>query len=266
MKTNKKYGYIYRITFPNGDSYIGKHQYGTKGEILDASREKDLNYFGSGNELGKLYKKYGKNQNFIEVIDDTARSRAELNSLEQQYILMLEPTLNHNLGGDGGLQEKEAYVKGWITRKRRYSQGFSEAGLIKIRAANKEKIPYNKGKTWEELFGEEKAALLKKKNNYWISHEYPDSAKLKISQSLKGIQRDDKTMEKIRIGNATKNHKEILSLCWKTRRARLKNPEEKTRTENLSPYQKFRDTHTRLHKNGIYRKSCEFCRRESKNV
>lgn len=93
-----KYGYIYKTTnLINGKIYIGQHK----------ATEFDNKYKGSGVILRKTFKKYGKENFKVELIDDSANDKNELNRLEVYYIQKYNarnPEVGYNLHCGGNVQ------------------------------------------------------------------------------------------------------------------------------------------------------------------
>lgn len=72
-----EYGYIYKTTnLINGKIYIGQHK----------ATKFNAKYKGSGVILKDAFKKYGKENFIVEMIDDSASDADELNKLEIYYI------------------------------------------------------------------------------------------------------------------------------------------------------------------------------------
>ena len=118
---------IYKTTnIINKKYYIGK----------DAKNSK--NYLGSGVALNNAIKKYGK-ENFTKEILCYCIDLCDLNQKEIEYVneeIVNDPmSYNLVLGGQGGDHSK--FIKNW----------------------------YLKGKTYEEVFGEERAKKIKQKKN-----------------------------------------------------------------------------------------------------
>lgn len=113
----------------NGKFYIGKHQ----------SSKYDNNYYGSGTNIIRAIKKYGKN-NFVNEIIEIAYTIEELNEKEKYYIKHYKDKYPDNcyniaLGGDGGdtfskktEEEKKLFKEEMtrINRERCSSEDFKE--------------------------------------------------------------------------------------------------------------------------------------------
>ena len=93
-----KYGYIYKTTnLINNKIYIGQHK----------STEFDANYMGSGIAIKAAFKKYGRENFKVEVIDTSANNADELNNLETYYIQKYnsrDPKIGYNLHCGGNVQ------------------------------------------------------------------------------------------------------------------------------------------------------------------
>lgn len=113
----KSYGYIYLVTNKaNYKRYIGQHK----------SSEFDLEYMGSGYALNKAFKKYGKKNFTIEIID-WASNKLELNEKEKLWIKYLEALdsdefYNQTIGGDGG----DTWTNQPLHRKKEISKVLSQ--------------------------------------------------------------------------------------------------------------------------------------------
>ena len=96
-----KYGYIYKTTnLINNKIYIGQHK----------STEFDANYMGSGIAIKAAFKKYGKENFKVEVIDASSNNADELNNLEIYYIQKYnsrDPNVGYNLHCGGNVQSGE---------------------------------------------------------------------------------------------------------------------------------------------------------------
>lgn len=133
------FGYIYKITnLVNSKIYIGKHQ----------ATSFDDGYWGSGKLINRAYKKYGRN-NFTMVLVEECNSREELNAMEKHYISLYNSKFpnGYNIasGGDGGdiysaLSEdkKEAL---------RFASSIRQRDVCKQNHPTKGKHAYNNGKT-----------------------------------------------------------------------------------------------------------------------
>lgn len=120
------------INLINGKYYIGKDSKNSK------------SYLGSGLLIKNAIKKYGKN-NFSKEILCFCKDLNDLSEKEAQYVNedVINDPMSYNLalGGQGGDLSK--FIKNW----------------------------YLKGKTYEEVFGEERAIEIKKKHSISVSGE-----------------------------------------------------------------------------------------------
>lgn len=96
---DKPYGYIYLITnLVNGHRYVGKHR--------QSEPKLDTGYHGSGRRLWRAYRKYGKENFSMEILEWVSGSNKELNEHEIFWIDMLKTFVNHydyneTPGGEG---------------------------------------------------------------------------------------------------------------------------------------------------------------------
>jgi len=117
------YGYIYKTTTPEHDTYIGQH----KGDF-------DPTYFGSGTRIQNYIKKHGTDNLSVEVLEMVG-SRKEIDERELYYIKTLNPTMN--------LLREENH--GWY-----YVNKLIKSGKINPPSRYKGKTAWNKGKSWDE--------------------------------------------------------------------------------------------------------------------
>ena len=95
----RPFGYIYKVTnLINGHLYIGKHKY-DKPYI-------DQSYYGSGEILSKAYKRYGKENFSMEILewidtDDSDLNRAEIKWIDIFGTYKFPQHYNMTPGGDG---------------------------------------------------------------------------------------------------------------------------------------------------------------------
>lgn len=132
---------IYKITnTQNNNFYIGKTTVSLSKRF---SQHKCAAKNGKQSHLYNAIRKYGTDSFIIEVLDDKSTSVEQLNELEIDYIASLHPQYNMDSGGTGGchlsIQQREELSRKAIAR-------------------NVEK----KGKTLEQLYGEEKASDIKR--------------------------------------------------------------------------------------------------------
>lgn len=92
---SRAFGYIYRITFSDGDTYIGKRKIGTQYDQIG------VNYFGSGVLVKEKFQKVPHEEAIYEILE-YAHSEDELDKLEIEYIKAHNPSLNCGRGGLGG--------------------------------------------------------------------------------------------------------------------------------------------------------------------
>lgn len=165
------YGYIYITTNKvNGKKYIGQHK------SLDGSL--DENYLGSGNNIRKAVKKYGK-QNFECKILETVDSLDEANEKEKFYIQQynaVNDDMFYNIAAGGnslGHKKGEPSWNSGLTM----NDPRVKANVEKATKTKREKhIPsWAKGLTKET---DERVARM--------SHPCSDFCKKRISESLKG--------------------------------------------------------------------------------
>lgn len=192
-------GFIYITTNKvNGKSYIGK-------KTFDENKLW-INYLGSGTNLKRAIKKYGR-ENFERRIIVYAFTSKDLDELEKYYINKFNAVENdmfYNIasGGDGGNTLKGLSKEKLMDRNRKVSIGnkgkkvpdsvvakiratkikngtlksnLSEEGLQRLREAAK-----NRKRTKEEI--EKQLATKRKNGNMCLSEE----AKLKISKANSG--------------------------------------------------------------------------------
>lgn len=94
----KRYGYIYEITFPDGKVYVGKHIPKHKGEAYNW-------YMGSGNYVKNFLKEHSKDELTKKLLVEGEFTIDELNKLEVEYVSkykQLPNCVNKARGGDGG--------------------------------------------------------------------------------------------------------------------------------------------------------------------
>lgn len=155
--TNRKYKFIYKTTNNiNGKIYIGQH-------ITDRLND---GYKGSGIVIEQAFKKYGKHNFKMEVLEFyEGDSKEEFNKLERSYIekfdsINSEIGYNRTLCCGGGFLGEEVYKKRFYRHSEEAKRkiGLSHKGRVvseetieKMRKANLGKINNNcKKKTVEE--------------------------------------------------------------------------------------------------------------------
>lgn len=151
-----EYGYIYKtINLIDGKIYIGQHK----------ATKFNTKYKGSGVILKDAFKKYGKENFIVEMIDDSASNADELNQLEIYYIQKyntrdLEIGYNLHCGGNVQIGENNPmYGKHFkktpeaIEKTRQFQLGKSRtleqrqkiSNTRKQRIASGNITPWNKG-------------------------------------------------------------------------------------------------------------------------
>lgn len=199
MKT-KKYYHIYKIiNLINHKIYIGRHY----GKIEDK-------YSGSGLLLNKAYKKYGKN-NFKKELIEINNNLLENKNREKFWIKELnsfQPNgYNINEGGDGGdnITNNPNYDKickniSESVKRRNSDPEYRKKQSIKMIGENnpmygknfqswglKKKSQENKGKKLEQIYGEEKANIIKQKlSKAHKGRIFNEDTLLKMSKANKG--------------------------------------------------------------------------------
>ena len=165
-----KYGYIYCTTnIINGKRYVGQHK----------SSDWNYNYFGSGKNILRAIKKYGK-QSFTCFPLAWACNKNELNQLEIDYIAHYKPEYNIAKGGNV-----------W---------GSPHLNETRIKIANSVKgNKHNKGRKHLE----EKKKNMGRKKGFVMSEEH----KIKIRNSLKGIKKTSNHCKHISEGRTKYNNK-----------------------------------------------------------
>jgi hypothetical protein len=171
------FGYIY-LTYDqkNNKIYIGKKE---------NRIEKTKDYFGSGFFIKKIIKSRGTY--FLKkFIIGVCYSKNELNEAEIECIDFFQSTnllVGYNLkfGGDGGKPTKNVRLKISNSVKKHHDEN---------PLSKKERLTFGdrtRGKTYEEIHGEEKAKELKKrKSEKLIGHVVSIKTKNKISIANKG--------------------------------------------------------------------------------
>jgi len=149
-RKQKKYHYIYKSTnLKNGKYYIGMH----------STDNLDDGYMGSGKNLKRSLKKYGKDNFKFEILEFLP-DRKSLIEKEKQIVTedLVKDTMSMNLkkGGEGGFIND-------IHRKK-----FMDAAKKSVKIALKN--------------GRETQKKLRKENNEWVK-----SLKKNISQGLKKV-------------------------------------------------------------------------------
>jgi len=135
----KKYNFVYLTTnLVNGKQYVGDHSCN--------DLKKDV-YFGSGIYIQYALNEY-KYHNFQRKILEFFPTKLDAFNSQEKYIIKYNTLVpnGYNISPKGGHNVKEC---------------FSEESINKIKESNKGKHFERKGKTWEDIFGKEKAKQYK---------------------------------------------------------------------------------------------------------
>lgn len=169
---SKKFNYVYKTTNRiTGKSYVGSH----------CTDNIDDNYIGSGRLFLKSVKKHGKlnfEREILEICIDASAARMKENFYIGEFGTLCPS--GYNLCPDGGIGFKGAT--------------HSEATKKKIGA-------WQKGKTYEELYGPEKAAEMKEKQRL---------AKLGKSTPRKGKGHKQELIEKYGVKEGTDRYNTFI--------------------------------------------------------
>ena len=204
--------YVYITTnLINGKQYVGDH-------TINIHQHKY--YLGSGSAIESAFKKYLE-INFFKEILEWFDTREEAFNAQEKYINefnTLSPN-GYNLSPKGGLRVKgchsvEAKAKiGKANKIKRTGTKATPETLLKMSFSmiekNKGKIMQStqkeylkqlySGKTYEEIYGKEKAALMIEKNR--IAHKgktHTEEARKKMSVACTGRKVSEETKQKIR--------------------------------------------------------------------
>lgn len=185
---DKKY-YIYRIVNKiNNNDYIGKRTYSKKEPLNDG-------YYGSGINIRKAIKKYGKENFFKEILFENIPTKEEVNYLEKETIYHYknkgQAIYNISKGGDGGNNVI------WTKEKRE-----------EISKRFKGKHP-----TYE-------TRLKMSKNNGMLGKHHTKETIAKMSKNRKGKGHFHTREEKIKIGQKSKINNNIRFV--QTKESRIK--------------------------------------------
>jgi group I intron endonuclease len=220
-------GIIYKIiNLINGKIYVGR------------DKHDNPKYMGSGTLLHLAFKKYGF-ENFqketIEECDDSL-----LDEREKYWIRELksqDPNIGYNIA-DGGHNDftMNDYVKSKISKTLKGKYVGENAFRHGLKLSDEHKKAFTakageiKGKTFEEIFGEEKGREIKKKisdahagvklskkhceaiSNSKKGVSLTDKQKKGISKGMMGHEITDETKEKLRISNLNKTQKHSIRL------------------------------------------------------
>lgn len=167
--------YIYKFThIDSGRSYIG--------QTIQDPNQRRLEHINGSKYSTRTYhfhnaiKKYGIDSFIFEVIDSSASSLEELNILEEKYVMEYDSIINgFNIRNPGGnkTHNPESIERMRVAQKnahaRRREQGIDTwtrkdgGAMLGKSHPNKGGTSANKGmmkgKTWEEIYGVEGAAL-----------------------------------------------------------------------------------------------------------
>ena len=199
---NKKYHFIYKITnLVNGKYYKGMH----------STNNLDDGYKGSGSAILKSFKKYGKKNHKIEILE-FCENREQLEKRERE-IVNLDEVKNPNsynlaVGGNGGYfqwtdeQKKKISdaLKGRkISKEVRENMSRGQKGRIhteetrmKIGNANRG----NKNGMYGKVVSEKTRKKLSEANK-GHTRKHNEITKKKISESLKGHSISEETRKKL---------------------------------------------------------------------
>ena len=197
--------YIYCITNNiNNKTYIGQHM----------SNNLSDNYMGSGLNINRAFKKYGK-ENFSKSILAVAHTKENIDILEKVFIALYraEGKAEYNIadGGTGGNLGNEWY------RRNKENHWKSDLKIIeKLRNSHKGQVAWNKGKTG--IYSEEtrkKMGAKNKGNCYRRGCSLNESTKLKIGLANKGRKMSIEQKQKISLANRGRNVGKHKGMTWK---------------------------------------------------
>jgi hypothetical protein len=202
---------IYKITNKiNGKIYVGK------------DTTSNINYYGSGILIKRAIKKYGI-QNFVKEIIDRTEDYVTLSDKEKYWIESYDSTnpligYNISLGGDGGdtLSKhpdiqiiKEKISSSSPKKGKTYEEAFGVEYAKKYKQNLSGKIPHNKDKTYDLLYGKSKSEQIKTIISDNTKKNWTDERKLKQSQiGNKNIENNLNRKDVI------SNNKKILKIKW----------------------------------------------------
>ena len=202
---------IYKITNKiTGKIYIGK------------DTTSNINYYGSGILIKRAIKKYGI-QNFVKEIIDRTEDYVALSNKEKYWIESYDSTnpligYNISLGGDGGdtLSKhpdiqiiKEKISSNSPKKGKTYEEAFGVEYAEKYKQNLSGKIPHNKNKTYNLLYGKSKSEQIKKIISDNTKKNWTDERKLK--QSELGIKNIENNLNRKDVIN---NNKKRLKIKW----------------------------------------------------
>ena len=164
----KKFNYVYLTTnLINGHQYVGDRS-------CDCDPNNDTKYIGSGRPyLQNAIREYGKD-NFKKEILEYFSTKQDAFEAQEKYIIKYDTLApnGYNLSPKGGLNVRGCH---------------SDETKEKIKISNINKHNEKKGKSFEELYGEEKAKEIRAKISK--SHDgkkHTDDSRKKMSESKKG--------------------------------------------------------------------------------
>ena len=195
MTTEKKYHYVYKTTnLINNKFYIGKHS--TNKEF-----EKD-NYLGSGTIITNAIKKYGKENFKIEILSTHLTEKEAYD--EEARVVTTELVLDENCynmheGGLGGWCHSIETKK--LISEKRIATNDTENRILGYNKISQSSLGKPKSDTHKEN--------IRLAN---IGKTIPDETRKKISDTLTGRKREDRSNDDVRhdkIGKAHKGRKYI---------------------------------------------------------
>lgn len=153
-------------------------------------------YFGSGKTVQKALKRYGV-ENFERIILHFGLSRDHISEIEKQIVnvsfISRNDTYNIRLGGDNEnkLNPKSVLKRVPAYKKTIKEHGNKHNGMKRSDETKKKMSEWQKGKTYEEKYGE-RAEEMKRKNarigekNGFYQKKHTDETKRKVSEARKG--------------------------------------------------------------------------------
>lgn len=200
----KRYSYIYEITFPDGKVYVGKHTPKHKGEAYNW-------YMGSGNYVKSFLKEHSKDELTKKLLVEGEFTIDELNKLEVEYVSkykQLPNCVNKARGGDGGDTSKFIDYKSEV-----YHKNLSDA-MKKVIAEGRghkwDKYDWMKGKHLSEEHKKkisEANKISAKESNKLHSRESREQGFTKCKETWK-IKKEKITSERIKLLEEN-NYKEL---------------------------------------------------------
>ena len=179
--------YIYKITnLINGKTYIGQHKYKTL----------DDNYMGSGKNIKRAIKKYGKENFKKDILVFDIVKKDLINELEKGYIAFYRSIgkAEYNIadGGEGGAGPLSEETKKKIAETLKGHPGWNKGKHLSYEA-RKRMSEAHKGKMSGPLSEETKRKIseAQKGNHYAKGHIVSDETRKKISEKLTKIKRQN---------------------------------------------------------------------------